>query len=132
MKKIDRDGNVLSVDENGNITLKLLFENRTRKIGKLKKINGITTYFKKNRVSNIYKKTNSWGIHWEILDSLEPADIISISDDFGCYYHILVKDALSCGDFLHFKKEGFEKQFFIPIENFSNTEDFKNVFNLVL
>lgn len=127
MQKIDNMGNQLIIEGNGNITLKLASESKDRKIGKFLKNEGHTTYFKRANVRNIFQKTNSWGIHWEVLDSLKEGDFINIKDNFGCSYWITAKEAKTSGAFLHFKTGGFEKQFFVPIPSFLAEDDFQEV-----
>ena len=65
----------------------------------------------------MYLKNPSWGIHWEVLASLSDSDCINIQTEF-CTYWIDAKKARKVGNFLHFKNQGFEKQFFIPVNEF--------------
>tara|TARA_R100001198_G_C5243345_1_gene221703 strand:+ start:29240 stop:29629 length:390 start_codon:yes stop_codon:yes gene_type:complete len=120
----DSAGNKLTI-AGGEVKLDLAHKTKTRNIGRFIKTSENTIYFKRARERNMFLKKPSWGIHWEVLNLLSDNDSINITTEF-CTYWVNVKKAKETGEFLHFKNQGFEKQFFIPIESFDNENTFNS------
>jgi hypothetical protein len=104
-----------SIIISGNIiSLKLKSEARTREIGV---INPQERYFAVNRIreKHLFRKNNSYGFNHYILANAKKFDSIMLSDDFGTWL-IPIKLILEKGSFLHFNKDGFELQIFLPLD----------------
>lgn len=86
----------------------------------------IITYRKYiKQATHEYHKTNSLGLNWEIVSNLCPKDYIKIIVDTGdkkIVHTISVSKALKFQDFRYYKMQGYEKQIFIPIEEFRQKE----------
>ena len=109
----DKFGNSIIV-ENNIISLKLKSESRKREIGV---INPQERYFAVNRIreKHLFRKNNSYGFNHYILQNAKKFDKIKLSDDFGTWL-IPIKLILEKGSFLHFNKNGFELQIFLPLD----------------
>lgn len=109
----DKFGNSIIV-ENNIISIKLKSESRTREIGV---INPQERYFAVNRIreKHLFRKNNSYGFNHHILQNAKKFDKIKLSDDFGTWL-IPIKLILEKGSFLHFNKDGFELQIFLPLD----------------
>lgn len=104
-----------SIIISGNIiSLKLKSEARTREIGV---INPQERYFAVNRIreKHLFRKNNSYGFNHYILANAKKFDKVKLSDDFGTWL-IPIKLILEKGSFLHFNKDGFELQIFLPLD----------------
>jgi hypothetical protein len=104
-----------SIIISGNIiSIKLKSEARTREIGV---INPKEKYFVVNRIreKHLFRKNNSYGFNHYILTNAKKFDTIKLSDDFGTWL-IPIKLILEKGSFLHFNKDGFELQIFLPLD----------------
>lgn len=104
-----------SIIISGNIiSLKLKSEARIREIGV---INPKEKYFAVNRVreKHLFRKNNSYGFNHYILANATKFDKIKLSDDFGTWL-IPIKLILEKGSYLHFNKDGFELQIFLPLD----------------
>ena len=72
-----------------------------------------------------FHKTQSLGLNWDILSHLTPRDYIRIVVDTGkskIVHTMSVRKALGYQDFKQFKSQGYEKQLFIPIDDFKKKE----------
>lgn len=109
----DKFGNSIIV-ENNIISIKLKSESRTREIGV---INPQERCFSVNRIreKHLFRKNNSYGFNHYILQNAKKFDKIKLSDDFGTWL-IPIKLILEKGSFLHFNKDGFELQIFLPLD----------------
>lgn len=118
---IDTVGNKLTATLiNGTLQLglKLVSESRTRDLGKLVKRSNKIFYTKYVDEKNIFRKANAWGLNHKILSTLPEDAVVELSSKTK-KYNISVKEALSKGKFLFFKEQGFEKQYFIPLDYWS-------------
>ena len=101
-----------------SIGLKLVSETRTRDLGKIMenrvKRDGSLIYKKHVNEKNIFRKTNSWGIDYQVLSSLPDTATLEFKSPTKLY-KISAPDARQHGSFLHFKNQGFEKQIFVPL-----------------
>lgn len=118
----DADGNTLSVDDHGTVSLRLKRENmRLRIIGGVGVTDkGTPFYDKVVKEGNRFRKTDSWGLNWAILETLPSEAVIRLRSENGTY-KIKAADARIAGSFLWFKDQGFERQFFVPVSAFSVT-----------
>ena len=109
----DKFGNSIIV-LNNIISLKLKSESRQREIGV---INPKERYFAVNRIreKHLFRKNNSYGFNHYILANAKKYDAIKLSDDFGTWL-IPNKLIIEKGSFLHFNKDGFELQIFLPLD----------------
>lgn len=106
----DTQGN--EIIRNGNdLLLGLSGERRTRKIGSIS--NGVL--YVRRRRSHIMDVNKSYGFNHHILSNARMFDKVNIKDDYGIY-ELPVSVILDKGDFLFFKKQGFEKQIFLPLD----------------
>lgn len=116
------DGVLLMNSNTRILSLKLTSEKRVRKIGWLSMKGGVLSYFKEAKESNTFRKNNSWGICWAVLDYLpDDNSTINIRSE-KAIYRITKREAIESGSFLYFKIIGIEKQFFIPKEQFKTEQ----------
>ena len=111
----DKYGNEVSIGETGNIFLKLKSEDRTRDIGTLKIVEDKVYYLKISKEKYIFLKLNAWGINEFILNKLQENDIVIIKTEKKTY-ESTIKNILENSQYYFFKKQGFEKQIFLPLE----------------
>jgi hypothetical protein len=100
-------------------TVEYLYVNskdKKRMIGRMITQGDTKWYVKDAKVSHIMRKNNSWGVNWNVIDGMSDTDYIGINCE-GQKYYITVGKAKKCGEFLEFKTQGFEKQLFVPLEN---------------
>jgi hypothetical protein len=117
----DMYGNTLKIDDCNNLFLTL--PNFKRNIGSIIVDNSenILIYYKEISFNkHLFRKTNSIGFNWVVLDKLRNEDMIHVLDkDETKLYIINVEEAKKVGSFLFFKSQGFEKQFFISVSHFN-------------
>lgn len=117
----DDDGE-LSLDKtNGNIRLILASEKgRVRKIGCIARNNDKKlSYYKEDEESQIFRKTDSWSINYNILSFLpSPESTINIKTEKSIY-RITKAKAEQVGSFLYFKTVGIERKFYINRDHFT-------------
>jgi hypothetical protein len=68
------------------------------------------------------RKNDSWGINWSILENMDQSAYLYVITE-KARYSIRVRDALDKGEFLHFKTQGFERQFFVPVKEWETVEN---------
>lgn len=109
----DKYGNSIIISGN-LISIKLKSEVRTREIGIM---NLQEKYLAVSRVrsKHLFRKNSSYGFNHYILLNAKKFDKIRLSDDVGTWL-IPIKLILEKGSFLHFNKDGFELQIFLPID----------------
>jgi hypothetical protein len=113
MKKIeDNDGNIITIDNNGSVLLKLKNENRSRKLGILK--NDI--YIKYDDEKHIFRKLNAWSIPYELFKLC--TIIIVKTKKFNYKIELKGLDYTT----LHFKNSGVERKIYIPITLFNKKQ----------
>lgn len=76
-----------------------------------------------NQVLHEFHKDNSIGLCWDVICQLRPKDYVRIEEltkrpKGKNVYTISVNKLLENKSFRYFKKEGFEKQIFVPKEEF--------------
>lgn len=86
-------------------------------IGEIKvdKESGRNVYYKKVSDRHIFRKNDSWGINLSSLNFLENDDLIRLYySNEKKTYELTKSQLLEKGEFLWFKATGFEKQIFVP------------------
>lgn len=85
----------------------------------------IITYVKYIDDSHIMRINNSIGLNYDVIQNLAVKDRIKIiqkSKKETIYRTISVRKALTYEDFKQFKSQGYERQIFVPVDDFkSNT-----------
>ena len=115
INKEDAYGNRLYQRED-RVYLKLK-DQRTRMIGKLGESKGKTIYKKYVKPAHIMKINKSIGVCHALLDCLNEDDWVVVSVENQGVVKLQVKDVFKYGGYLHFKKQGFEKQIFVPLKD---------------
>lgn len=118
---VDSVGNKLIATPVGGmlqVGLKLANESRVRDLGKLLKRDNKIVYTKYVDEKNIFRKANAWGLNYKILSTLPDDASIELHSKTKSYT-ISVSEAKKNGKFLFFKEQGFEKQWFIPLNHWS-------------
>jgi hypothetical protein len=111
----DKAGNQIFRTED-IIYLNLISENRYRKLGVISE-DGTVITMRRNPDKHLLRVASAYGFCYEFLKTARAVKVVRLmligTKDF---YHITVKDLLKYGDFLFFKKQGFEKQIFLTLE----------------
>ena len=119
MKKVsDKDGNFLFFADDG-VYLVLHGDVRRRKVLSFRQGRIIKNVTKRN----IMRVNKSVGFNYsalKMLDEFYPQFRFVHIKYAGLIKRASIKDILTRGSFLHFKKEGFERQLFFPIMEFEN------------
>lgn len=109
----DKSGNMLY--RRGDVVLlDLVSEDRRRRLGTI-----VDDYIimKRDPKKHLLRVANAYGFCYELLATAKKIKVIRLmiigTKDF---YHITIEDVLKHGDFLFFKKQGFEKQIFLTLE----------------
>lgn len=71
-------------------------------------------FVRRTRSKHLFKKLNAYGFCYRIINEATKFDHVKISDDYGTYL-IPRQVMLDEGEFLHFKKQGFELQIFVNL-----------------
>jgi len=117
LTETDNMGNFLKIDDSGKISLKLVNERKTRYIGQLFERDGYNVYAKTEEIKDgILRINNSWGLCYPVLQKLDNNGYVEIYDDQHRVFRQTKKYIIEHGTFLHFKKQGFEKRIFLPLE----------------
>ncbi len=119
----DAAGNMLqatSYPDTIEMYLHLVSEKHPRHIGTIDKAR---RYFFANRTRGIHLhyKSGSYGFNYEFLSKAKMFDFVCLSDELQAW-KIPVSFILEKKNFLHFKKEGFEKQIFVTLEEIAQFE----------
>lgn len=115
----DSQGNKIEYN-NGSLILSLS-SGIHRHIGNIevKPSGGLTFYKELSSKKHILRVTKSIGFAYDVVKKLGDNDSIWIRLDKKKVYKINAQKARDVGSFLWFKKQGFERQFFVPLELFS-------------
>jgi hypothetical protein len=119
----DDTGNLLVCKNNGTriiLSLKLIEEKRYRKLGVIN-IKQRTITVKRDRDRHLFRKFQAYGMNHKLLSETKLFDKVRLSDQH-CEWLVPKEYILNNGEFLHFKKTGFELQIFITIHKI---EEFK-------
>lgn len=119
----DKDGNQLIFrDKSGTVFLNLVSEGRSRKIGHvIVNRSGRATYAKKTKDEHVFRKTNSWGINDCMIQALQDDDMLVVETE-STFYMMPIEKVKKCGDYLWFKATGFERQIFVPLDEFNQEQ----------
>ena len=118
LNRTEETGNRLVCRDSGKLELYLKGQ-AVRHIGRVGVTEKGTVFYDKIvKEVNRFRKTDSWGLNWAVLEVLPSEAVIRLRSEKSVYM-INAGDARARGDFLHFKTQGFERQFFIPISVFS-------------
>jgi len=109
---VDKRGNRIEVEEGSGCVTLFLKTRETRKIGKL--VDGVYTKYMTRK--NIFRKTDSLGFNWEVIDWLKPKKVVVNLE--GTWLNISGEDFFAKKEFLDYKKLGFELQCFVKLEHF--------------
>lgn len=112
----DKMGNSLTCKD-GYLSLKLVSEHRVRSIGRIYKHDGEFCYLKFQKQEDIFQKFNAWGFNHSLLRMLPMNTKVFVIDERN-KYGARSSAILERGKFLHFKKQGFELQIFMPLAEF--------------
>lgn len=107
---VDGHSNRWWLSNSGTVHLKLASEEKSRKIGQVVDNRFVVT---RNREKHLYRITESYGFSSEILKGLR-VEYIDLTEDTGTF-RIPINIILEKGEYIFFKKQGFEKQLFLPI-----------------
>jgi len=116
----DDGGNKLQMKQNDKLIILTLLLNgdKPRRIGRVTKSTR-TIEMKRKSSIHIFRKMSKrggYGFCHFVLNNQTTVDWVRLSDDLGRDWKIPVKDILEKGSFLHFKKQNFEKQIFLSLE----------------
>lgn len=103
------------VVNNDNIYIKFNNELKGRLVGVLNREKR-WLFVRRDREKHLLKKANCYGFNYHILSTARLFDKVRLSDNYGTY-NIPIQEILSKGSFLHFKKQGFEVQIFMNIQD---------------
>ena len=111
----DKAGNMLY--KKGNvILLDLLSEDRRRRIGVIPEVEKDVVVMKRDPKKHLLRVANAFGFCYEFLATAKIVKTVRLMIVGNGFYDILIEDILKHGDFLFFKKQGFEKQIFLTLE----------------
>jgi len=109
----DAVGNKLII--NGNrIKLKFANQRKPKLIGVINLENRFL-FVLRTRSKHLFRKLNAYGFCYRVISEAKKFDYIKLADEYGTYL-IPRKVMLEEGEFLHFKKQGFELQIFLNID----------------
>jgi hypothetical protein len=115
----DSNGNKIEYN-NGSLILSLS-SGYCRHIGNIevKPSGGLTFYKELSSKKHILRANKSIGFAYNVINKLGENDSIWIRLDKKKVYKINAQKARDVGSFLWFKRQGFEQQYFVPLEHFS-------------
>lgn len=120
---IDEDKNLYEISINGNAYLTLHKEKKPRSVGKVDYYN--KAFIKTRKNTHLFYKTQEFGFPYYLLKFLIDRKLIEkIYIDWDNYVFALKVDEnlLKNSNFRYFKKQGFEKQVFIPVSRFKKIQ----------
>jgi hypothetical protein len=118
----DFEGNKIIVQNSGNfidLFLKLKSEQRMRNIGIIA-IHDRLLIIKRDLSKHLHYKSQSIGFNYHILAEGKRFDNVLVKIENGDDYTIPKSVILEQGKFIHFQKEGFERQIFLPLNILKN------------
>jgi len=75
-----------------------------------------TLYTKRDSSKHLHYKSNSYGFNYSLISGAKRFDKVKIEVDEESVYVVPNSVILAEGFFLHFQKEGFERQIFLGLE----------------
>lgn len=125
---IDEYGNKIYLSATEKILIKLRERWERRVLALVKKNRAGEDYVEMTKKEkHIFHKNNSRGFNYAIISNLpKDMDLVVKREEYGRYYKIKIGDMLEKGNFLHFLQNGYEKQYFVPMDCF---EEIKKTWN---
>lgn len=108
----DEAGNKLII--NGNKILIKFAKGRNAKLIGVINLENRFIFVRRTRSKHLFKKLNAYGFCYRVINEAKKFDSVKIADEFGAYL-IPRQVMLDEGEFLHFKKQGFELQIFVNL-----------------
>lgn len=99
--------------ENGNVFLKLVKEEKQRKLGVIDY--NSRTFITRRKPSHLFKKSNSYGFNDSLLATATQFDQILLKEKGG-HYIIPVTTVMEKGKYMNFLQQGFERQIFLSLD----------------
>lgn len=97
--------------------IQLTFNGQTHPIGEMVEVGDTWTFYKRvNRDKHYFRKLKAYGINYLLISSLNPDTQIVIDEIQGDMYKTTAGEIVAKGKFLNFKREGYELQIFLPLE----------------
>lgn len=116
----DDYGNLLITKNNGKrilLTLKLVSEKKFRRIGTINLEQRVID-IRRKRSKHLFNRNESYGFNYKLLADAKLFDNIRLTDEHQTW-KFPKQFVLDEGSFLHFKKEGFERQIFVTLQQLS-------------
>lgn len=111
---MDSIGNALICYHDGNITLTLATDGRTRKLGVIK---DKMLFVYRDSSKHLHRKSNSYGFNYYILKKSKSFDSVAIKEDDDILYVVPKETILTMGKVMYFKNSedgnSFEVQIFL-------------------
>lgn len=117
---IDDYGNKIYLSATEKILIKLKERWERRVLALVKKNKGWEDYIEiEKKEKHIFQKNHSWGFNYTIISNLpKDMEIVVKRKEYWKYYRMKIWDMLESWSFLHFLLNGYEKQYFVPLECF--------------
>lgn len=117
---IDTNGNKIYLSATEKILIKLKEREERRVIALVKKNKAGEDYIEiEKKEKHIFHKNNSWWFNYELISNIpKDMDVVVKRAEYGRYYKMKAGDMLESGNFLHFLLNGYERQYFVPMECF--------------
>lgn len=113
----DKQGNKIEavhLNHNVELFLKLQAESRRRNLGTIRKLSR-ELHINRKRGKHLYRKLEAYGFNYFVLSNAKLFDTIVLEDEWR-KWKIGRQWVLDNGKFLNHKKEGFELQIFISLD----------------
>jgi len=114
----DDYGNLLITKNNGKrvlLSLKLVSErNKFRRIGTINLEQRVLD-IRRKRGRHLFNMNESYGFNYKLLSEAKLFDTVRLSDEHQIW-KFPKQFVIDNGSFLHFKKEGFERQIFVTLQ----------------
>lgn len=121
---IDDYGNKIYLSATEKILIKLKERWERRVLALVKKNRAWEEYIEvEKKEKHIFHKNNSRWFNYTIISNLpKDMDIVVKRVEYWKYYKMKVGEMLQSWSFLHFLLNGYEKQYFVPMECFEEIE----------
>lgn len=117
---IDTNGNKIYLSATEKILIRLKEREERRVIALVKKNKAGEDYIEiEKKEKHIFHKNNSRGFNYELIYNLpKDMDVVVKRVEYWKYYKMKAWDMLTKWNFLHFLVNGYERQYFVPMEYF--------------
>ena len=121
---IDDYGNKIYLSATEKILIKLKERGERRVLALVKKNRAGEDYVEfTKKEKHIFHKNNSRWFNYAIISNLpKDMDVVVRREEYGKYYKMKVGEMLENWNFLHFLLNGYEKQYFVPMDKFEEIE----------